>query len=92
MKEKGCVGVYILWTKDWIGNCCPIAWQGKKINRVVWSTITAEGLALSEGLEAAVYYWELIVAINMLNPADIPLTAFIDNKSIVETLQWMTCI
>ena len=50
------------------------------------SIITAEGLTLLEGLEAAIYYREHIVAMYMLKSADIPVTAFIDNKSIVEAL------
>ena len=84
---KGSVGAYIVWLKDRIGNCCPIAWQSRKIKRVVRSTIAAEGLALLEGLEAATYFRELISNLLIQEPNNLPITAFVDNKSIMEALQ-----
>ena len=84
---KGSVGAYIIWLKDRNGNCCPIAWQAKKIKRVVRSTIAAEGLALLEGLEAAIYYRELITNLLFLEPTNLPITAFVDNRSIMEAMQ-----
>ena len=51
------------------------------------STIAAEGLALLEELEAAIFYRELFACINLVQPINMAITAFIDNKSIVEALQ-----
>ena len=84
---KGSVGAYIVWLKDRFGNCCPIAWQAKKIKRVVRSTIAAEGLALLEGVEAAIFYRELISDLLILKPENLPITAFVDNWSIKEAIE-----
>lgn len=70
---KGSVGAYLIWLKDRFGNCCPIAWQAKKIRRVVRSTIAAEGL------EAAIYYRELITNLLTVEQNCLPITAFVDN-------------
>ena len=45
---------------DITGHCCPIAWNAHKIKRVVRSTLAAEMLSLEEGLEASVYYRQML--------------------------------
>ena len=51
----GSTGAYIIWLMDNTGRCCLIAWNAKKIKRVVRSTLAAEILSLEEGLEASFY-------------------------------------
>nr|XP_034319149.1 uncharacterized protein LOC109620710 [Crassostrea gigas] len=84
---EGSTGGQILWIKDRIGNCCPIHWQANKIKRVVRSTIAAEALSLQEGLESALYYRKLLEEICHLDSDKVPITAFVDNKSVVEALK-----
>lgn len=81
---KGNTGVHIARTKDRIGKCCPISWQANKIKRVVWSTIAAKALSLQEGLETALYFQKIIEDIC---GEHIPITAFIDNKSVTEAIK-----
>ncbi|CAC5372113.1 unnamed protein product [Mytilus coruscus] len=78
---------YIVWIKDRIGKCCPISWQANKIKRVVRSTIAAEALSLQDGLETALYFRKIIEDICGVGERIIPITAFIDNKSVPEALK-----
>lgn len=82
---EGSVGAHIIWIKDRKGNCCPIFWQSKKIKRVVRSTIAAEALSLIEGLESAIYYREIVEEMCSLKQC-LPITAFIDNRSVIEAI------
>ncbi|CAC5360729.1 unnamed protein product [Mytilus coruscus] len=79
-------GAHIVWIKDRIGKCCPISWQANKIKRVVRSTIAAEALSLQDGLETALYFQKIIEDICGVQER-IPITAFIDNKSVTEALK-----
>ncbi|KAL5007820.1 hypothetical protein ScPMuIL_016626 [Solemya velum] len=81
---NGSTGARIVWIKDWLGNCCPVCWKSNKIKRVVRSTLAAEALSLQEGLETAIYYRAVVKDIGIGD--DIPITAFIDNKSVVDAI------
>lgn len=63
--------------------CCPLSWSANKIKRVVRSTIAAETLSLQTGIEEAVYLKKMITEI--LN-VELPVTAVVDNRSLVEAL------
>ncbi|CAC5365129.1 purA [Mytilus coruscus] len=84
---KGSTGAHIVWIKDRIGIFCPISWQANKIKRVVRSTIAAEALSLQDGLEMALYFRKIIEDICGVRQQTIPITAFIDNKSVTEALK-----
>ena len=84
---KGSTGALIIWIKDRKGNCCPICWQANNIKRVVCSTIAAEALSLQDGLESALYYRKIIEDICAVRQGTIPITAFIDHKSVTKALQ-----
>ena len=45
---------------DKTGHCCPITWNAHKIKRVLRSTLAAEMLSLQEGLDASVYYTQML--------------------------------
>ena len=76
----------IAWICDNSGKCCPLFWQSKKIKRVVRSTLAAEALSLQEGLEASVYFRHLIEEILGLMKGTIDIYAFVDNKSVIESV------
>lgn len=84
---KGSTGAHIIWIKDRTGNCCALWWQANKIKRVVRSTIAAEALSLQEGLESALYYRQTLEDIFGIEKDSLPITAFIDNKSVTEALK-----
>ena len=54
-EETRSTGAFIIWVMDKTGNCCPVAWNAHKTKRVVRSTLAAE-----EGLEASVYYRQML--------------------------------
>ena len=76
----GSTGTYI------VGLCCPLAWHASKIKRVVRSTIAAETLSLQEGLETGFYYRTMVEEILGITKTSIPLTAYTDNKSVIEAV------
>ena len=80
----GSVSGHIVFLADGKGNSCPLNWQANKIRCIVRSTLAAEALSLQEGLEDCQYIRGMIEEIfGMKNPT-IPITAYIDNKSVVE--------
>ena len=79
-------GAYIVWLADGTGLCCPLAWHASKIKRDVRSTITAEALSLQEGLEAGFYYRTMVEDILGIPNKTIPITAYTDNKSVIEAV------
>ena len=87
----GSQGGYIIFISDGNGHSCPVAWQSKKIRRVVKSTLAAETLALLEAAEAGVYLATLFKQI--LNLSDGPIVkCFVDNKSLVDSLNSTTTV
>ena len=48
-------GGYIIFLVGENKNCCPLAWEAKKMKRVVRSTLAAETLALVEAVDMAFY-------------------------------------
>ena len=82
----GSTGAYIIWLMDNTGQCCPIAWNAKKIKRVVRSTLAAEMLSLEEGLEASFYYRHMLEDILGFEQKTIKIEAYVDNKSVIEAL------
>ena len=65
------------------GVCCPVSWRANKIKRVVRSTLAAETMALQEGLEEGMYIQSLIKELHRI---EVPITAYVDNKSLVEAV------
>lgn len=82
----GSTGAFIIWVMDKTGNCCPIAWNAHKIKRVVRSTLAAEMLSLEEGLEASVYYRQMLEDILGIKSKSIQIEAYVDNKSVIEAI------
>lgn len=68
-------------------NCCPLIWHTHKIKRVVKSTIAAEALSLLEGLENTCYIRQMLQEILGIVKIQIPIEAYIDNKSVTESIQ-----
>ena len=69
-------------------NCSVLSWASNKINRVVKSTLAAEGLSLLEALEEAIYLRVLIseMLYKDRNDKSIGIYAYTDNKSLYESI------
>ena len=57
MSEGGSQGGFIILLTSETNKCSPIWWNSKKIRRVVRSSLAAETLAMSEGIDTAVYHY-----------------------------------
>jgi hypothetical protein len=81
---SGSQGGFIIFLRDDNGVRCPIAWQTKKIRRVVKSTLAAETLALLDCSEAAVFIVKLLSEIGVREQVNVK--CYVDNKNLVESL------
>ena len=71
------------------GKCAPIDWRANKIDRVVTSTLAAEAVSLTRGLDAAVAFkWTLQQLLG--EGTNIPVRAIIDNKDTYDSVHSTT--
>ena len=85
LPDSGSQGGMILFLQDSRGVRCPVYWQSRKIRRVVKSTLAAETLALVDCAEIAVYIQRIIMDL-CGKLVDIPINCFVNNKSLLDTL------
>ena len=83
LPDEGSQGGFIIFLKG--KNRSPIAWQSRKIKRVVKSTLAAEALALLDCAETALYIAEIISG--MTGSRRMKIDCFVDNKSLVDNLE-----
>ncbi|MCP3661065.1 MAG: hypothetical protein GY696_00995, partial [Gammaproteobacteria bacterium] len=70
------------------GKCAPIDWRANKINRVVTSTLAAEAVSLTRGLDAAVSLkWTLQ---ELCNEGNMAVRVIIDNKDTFDSVHSTT--
>ena len=65
---------------------CTINWSATKIKRVVRSTLAAEMLSLQEALEDGIYIRKIVTTLLNQPEATIPIIAYVDNKSVVQSI------
>lgn len=65
---------------------CVLSWSATKIKRVVKSTTAAECLSLLDGLECAIYIRDIMVDVLKVSASSFPITAYIDNKNLYNTI------
>ena len=86
LEDKGSMGGHVVFLTDGF-NACPIAWQAKKIQRIVRSTTAAETLALVEGCERAYLmarlFTEITTGINEM--PDKPIICVTDNNNLFKS-------
>ena len=78
-------GGYIIFLLGKNGEYAPLVWKSKKIKRVVKSTLSAETMALLDGVENC---YLLKVMLNEIHGQDLtlPITALVDSKSLKDAL------
>lgn len=79
----GSQGGYLIFLVGKDGRCCLIAWQSRRIRRVVKSTLAAECLA---AVEAAEHGFTLQLFMSELVGFHPEIVVFSDNKSLVDTV------
>lgn len=79
--DGGSQGGYVICLSDSVTNkMSPIAWQSKRIKRVVKSTLAAEMLALVEAAEAG--YWLQSILNELLSTNSCNIECYIDSQSL----------
>ena len=69
------------------GSCCAISWRSGKIQRVVKSTLAAEGLSLSDGLDEAVYVKRVLCELMGLMPdKNLPIIGVTDHEGLFKSI------
>ena len=71
------------------GDCAPIEWKANKIQRVANSTLTAETMSLTTGIDASIATRWLLKEI-LGEKYDLPIISIVDNKDAVEAVQSAT--
>ncbi len=82
LPNAGTQGSYVTFLVDQNGCFCPIAWQSRKVRRVIKSTIAAECLAAVEAAEMSIFLAYLVKDILEL-PKLIDTFVYCDNKNLV---------
>lgn len=75
-------GAHIILLVGENNDCCILNWSSNKIKRVAKSTTAAESLALSDGLDDALYLSELLAELLRKDVKKITINAKIDNKNL----------
>lgn len=83
LPNGGSQGSFISFLIDQNGTYCPIAWQSRKIRRVVKSTIAAECLAAVEAAEITVFLAVFLKNILKLPEGSVKTLLLCDNNNLV---------
>lgn len=92
LPDSGSQGAFIIFLVDSNGLYCPLAWQSRRIRRVVHSTIAAECLSAVEVAETCTFLSNFIQELLNKVPQKIPIHILSDNKSLVDHLHSSTSI
>ena len=81
-------GGYVIFLVGSNGNSSPLAWEAKKIRRVVKSTLASETLPMVEAVDMAYYLGCILTEIlfNNCKSNNIPIECVVDNKSLFENI------
>ena len=92
LPDNGSQGAFIIFLVDGKGLYCPIAWQSRRIRRVVNSTIAAECLSAVEAAETCAYLSKNISELLCKGSKTVPIYILSDNKSLVDHLHSTTSV
>ena len=89
MPGGGSQGAFLIFFVDKNGLSNIVTWQSRKVRRVVRSTLSAETLALSDCMDAAIYtavmYTEIMYGKS--NTESIPIEIVTDSKSLLDSIK-----
>lgn len=89
LTSGGSQGGYIVFIVGKDGNCSPVWWNSRKIRRVVRSTLAAETLAMSDGVDIAIFISTLFTELlyGPKSEQQIPIVCYTDCKSLYEAVK-----
>ena len=85
--DRGSQGGYFVFLVGENGMCALISWQSKRIRRVVKSSLAAETLSMSDGIDGAVFVNALLSEIYFGNTRSLPIEFITDYQSLVDALK-----
>ena len=89
LRDGASQGGYIIFLVGKDGKYSPLTWKSKKLKRVVKSTLSAETLALEEGIEACFMLKSIlceILGFHEKNDQRLPIDCITDNKSLFDAV------
>ena len=87
LPDGGSQGSYLMFIVGENGSCNLLSWQSKRLKRIARSSLAAESLAMSDGVDAAIYIGTMYNEIMYGNSESIPIEVVTDNKSLCDALQ-----
>ena len=86
--DGGSQGGYLVFLAGEDGICNLVSWQSKRLKRVVRSTLTAETLAMMDGIDAGLFIASLYSEIvhGRIIDGNIPIEVITDNNSLIDAL------
>ena len=85
--DGGSQGDYFVFLVGENGKCALISWQSRRIRRVVKSSLAAETLSMSDGIDGAIFVNALLSEIYFGNTRSLPIEFITDNQSLVDALK-----
>ena len=92
LPDRGSQGGHIIFVTDQHGNYCVIAWQSKRIKRVVTSSLAAECLAAMETADTCILLPATLEEYLCREKDSIKITIICDNKSLVNAVHTSTSV
>ena len=94
LPNGGSQGAFITFLVDNNGTYCPIAWQSRRIRRVVKSTLAAECLAAIESAESSVLLCTILKELLscQMDCDSVNVVIFCDNRNLVDSVHSTTNI
>ena len=94
LTDGGSQGGFIIFLLGNNNRYMPIAWQSKRVKRIVKSTLAAETLAMVDMAEACMFYRKLLLEILQLSddPANVKITCRTDNSCLYDAVHSTTQI
>lgn len=88
LRDGGSQGGYFIFLAGENGLISPLAWQSKKVRRIVRSTLAAETLAMADAVDTGIFLGLLYSELTKGNAAPniLPLTCITDNHSLFDNL------
>ena len=92
LPDKGSQGGYIIFLVDDKGKYVVLAWQSKRIKRVVNSSLSAECLQAVEAAETCILLRDRLEDILCLPNKSVQVSIIVDNKSLMDAVHTSTSV
>ena len=92
LPDRGSQGGFIIFVIDFSGRYCPIAWQSKRVKKVVNSSLAAECFAALEAAETCIWLRNIFVEYLCCDEREVKISIMCDNKSLVHAVHTSTSV